>query len=129
MPALVVPTMVSVAVDVPVAPGAPALPDPVIVTTVAVPAPALAPVASDGRAALASAVAPMAVASFSVAVAPVAPVQPASAPATPVATPVELSVAPASPAAPAVPTVGPSLSDAMVVGVGSIRHDQCRRWD
>ena len=40
VPALVVPTTAAVAVDVPVAPGAPALPALVLATTVAVPEPA-----------------------------------------------------------------------------------------
>ena len=45
---LVVPTMAAVAVNVTVYPGAPALPAPMIATTVAVPVPA-APAASAGR--------------------------------------------------------------------------------
>ena len=48
VPALFVLTMAAMAVDVSVAPGAPALPAPVLATTVAVPAPT-APVASSGR--------------------------------------------------------------------------------
>ena len=120
--ALVVPTMTDGAVDVPVAPGAPTLPSPVLATLLAVPAPSAAPVASTGRAAPApvSDVAPMVVATFSVAVAPAATVQPATAPATLVETPVELSVVPmasavlAAPAAPAVPAVNQSSSDVIV---------------
>ena len=74
VPALVVPTMAAVAVDMSVDPGAPALPDPMLATTVAVPALAVpaAPVASAGRAVPASAVAPMA----AVDVAPTAALQP-----------------------------------------------------
>ena len=49
VPALVVPTIAYVAVDVHVDPGAPALPLPVLATTVDVTAPAAAPVASSGR--------------------------------------------------------------------------------
>ena len=71
VPALVVPTMSSVAVDVPVAPWEPALPAPVLVATVAVPAPGapVAPVAYTGRAAPVLVVVPMAATAFAVAVA------------------------------------------------------------
>ena len=60
--ALVVLNMAAMDVDVPVAPGTPALPTPMIATTVDVPAPEApaAIVASAGRAVPASAVAPMA---------------------------------------------------------------------
>ena len=108
--ALVVPTMAAMAVDVPVAPWAHALPASVLATTMDVSAPAAAPVASAGRATPSSAVVPMAAAAFAVAVAPTVPVQHAPAPATPV----DLPVALAAPAAPSVPAVGPSLSNAMV---------------
>ena len=74
VPALVVPTMAAVNVDVYVALGSPALPVPLLLTMVSVPVPAelSAPVASAGRAVPASAVAPMA----AVDVAPTAALQP-----------------------------------------------------
>ena len=111
--ALVVPTMAAVTVDVHVALGAPALPTPVLATTVAVPAPEAAPVVSAGRAAPALAVAPMADAAFTVTVALAAPVQPTLVPVTPVEVSVVL-VVPYASAAPTVPAVIPSSSDAMV---------------
>ena len=108
---MVVPTMAAVTVDVPVAPGAPALPAPVLATTVDVPAPVAAPAASAGRAAPMLAVVPIAATAFAVADAPEAPVQPAPAPAAPVVTLVDLPVAPATLA---MPVVGLSSSDAIV---------------
>ena len=88
MPALVVPTMAAVAFDVSVSPGAPALPAPLLATTVAVPAAAAAeePMASSGRAAPALDVATMASVAFAAAVVSEASVRPAPAPVTPVAT-------------------------------------------
>ena len=71
---MVVLTMADVTVDIPVAPGSPALPVPWIATTVAVPEPAAAPVASAGRAATALAVTPMTATAFTAAVATAAPV-------------------------------------------------------
>ena len=78
VPVLVVPTMSSVAVDVPVAPWEPALPAPVLVATVAVPAPGapVAPVAYTGRVALELAVVPMATSVFDLSIVPVAPPPP-----------------------------------------------------
>ena len=115
VPELVVPTIAAVAVDVPVALGAHALPAPVLEATVSVPAPAesVAPVASVGRATPVLAVAPMAAAVFAVTLAPAAPVRPALGPATPVQLPIDPEV-PAMSDAPPMPAVGPSLSDAMV---------------
>ena len=106
---LVVPTMAAVAVYVPVTPGAPALPDPVLATTVSMPV-LTALTVSSGRAAPASTTAPMAAAAFAVAVAPTAPVLPAPAPATPVAHP----VASTAPVAILATAVGPPSSDTMV---------------
>ena len=108
VPDLVVPTMADMIVDVPVAVGDPALPSSVLITTMAVPVPAAAPVASATRAAPTSSVAPMAAAVFAVAVAPAALVKPNPTPATMVATPMMLSVASE------VIVVGPLSSDAMV---------------
>ena len=102
VPALVVPTMADVAVDVYVALGAPEMRDPVLQTTVDVPSP-VAQVASARRAFLTSDVVPMSAASFAVDVAPTAALRPDPAPATPVALP----VVPAAPVALAVPVVGP----------------------
>ena len=111
VPALVVLTMASVTVDVPVAPKAPALPDLVIATMVAVPAPAAAPVASAGRTAPALSVVPMEATAFAVAVAPAATVQRTPASMTLLSTTVELPIVPAVPAA---SVLGPSSSNAMV---------------
>ena len=108
VPDFVVPTMADMIVDVPVAVGDPVLPSPVLITTVAVPVPAVAPVDYAVRAAPTSSVAPMAAAVFDVAVAPAAPVKPNPTPATMVATPMML------PVAPEVIVVGPLSSDAMV---------------
>ena len=91
---MVVTTMASVAVDLPVAPAAPMMTAPVFVTTVAVPVPATLAV-SARRAA------------------PVVPLLPALAPTTPVALPVA-PVAPAAPVALDAPAIGPSSSDAIV---------------
>ena len=86
--ALVLLTMAPVTVDVPVTTGALALPAPVLTTTVAMPAAAEAPVASSRRASPTSSVVYMEDTASAVAAAP-------TAPTTPVATPVELLVAPA----------------------------------
>ena len=70
---MVIPTMAAVAVNEPLDPRAYALLSPVLTTTVSVPAPTEAPVASAGRAAPALAVAPMAAAAFTVTAVPEMP--------------------------------------------------------
>ena len=78
---LVFSTIAAVDVDVSVTLGEPALTTPFLAMTVDVPVP-VGPVASSGRAAPASTVAPMAAAAFAVAVVPMAPVLPDPAPTT-----------------------------------------------